>query len=81
MVLGTSEADKEGTDRTAQAESKFSGLEKQIYTFDNGGTGRQVHPPGFHCLMKLPRCIINGERSPAHLLPVQGKDEEPRWFI
>ena len=80
MVLGNIRGRQRGHRLDGAAESKFSGLEKQVYTFDNGGTGRQLHPPGFHCLMKLPRCIINGERSLAHLLPVQGKDEEPRWF-
>jgi hypothetical protein len=49
--------------RGRQTESKFPILQGQIHTLDNRGTGRQIHPFGFHRLMKLPRCSINGGRS------------------
>jgi len=38
-------------------------LEKQIHTLDERGTSRQIHPFGFHRLIKFPRWLINGGRS------------------
>jgi hypothetical protein len=38
-------------------------LQEQIYTLDNRGTGRQIHPFGFHRQLKTPRCRIDGGRN------------------
>jgi hypothetical protein len=46
-----------------QAEAKFPGLEEQIHTLAERGTSRQIHPSGFHRLMKFPRCFIDDGRS------------------
>jgi hypothetical protein len=47
-----------------QTESKFPTLQEQIHTLDYRGTGRQIHPFGFHRQIETPRCRINGCRSP-----------------
>ena len=38
-------------------------MQEQIHTLDDGSAGRQIHPFGFHRLMKFPRRLINGGRS------------------
>jgi hypothetical protein len=46
-----------------QAEAKFPRLEEQINALAERRTSRQIHPFGFHSLMKFPRCFIDGGRS------------------
>src|SRR5215471_18178008 len=48
--------------RGRQTESKFPTLQEQIHTLDDRGTGRQIHPFGFHRQIETPRWRIDGCR-------------------